>query len=606
MSNARNLADLLDSNGDVKATALDNDPTTLTDLGVTATSAELNYIDGVTSNVQTQLDGKQSTLVAGTDYLTPTGDGSSLTGINTDLVSDTTPQLGGDLDTNGNAITGSTVAINSSNGEFMISATENGPVALRYDNNLKLTTKSDGVDITGELQADSLDIDGDGDITGNLTLGGNLNLGDNDKAQFGAGNDLQIYHSGSGSYISDQGVGPLNLLSGGVRLKDTTDTSTMLAANSGGAVTLYHNNSPKLATTSTGIDVTGRITTDGITEDTSGNVGIGTSSPTTPLHISTSGNTAATFHSTTDNSNLVFTDASTTANVAIGAVSGDNFRVQVNNAERMRIDSSGNLLVGTTNTSIATTSSESGTQITDGGINIAANNPVAQFNRINSNGAIVNFRRDGTTVGSIGVDVDGTNLMVSNGVVGLRFVEGSNQIRPANGDTGGNRDNAINLGYAASRFKDLYLSGGVYVGGTSSNNYLDDYEEGTWTNVLQAHSGSFSMNTNTGSYTKVGRLVFIQARVNISSISSASGIWYISLPFANISSSSKEYYGVISLITSGVDFGGKTNTGLSVEGSGVSRFYPLHYGSNTGWAVSNVSNLAAGDDIQFGGFYFTN
>jgi len=75
--------------------------------------------------------------------------------------------------------------------------------------------------------------------------------------------------------------------------------------------------------------------------DSSGNVGIGTSSPITPLHISTSGNTAAIFHSTTDNSNLVFTDASTTANVAIGAVSGNNFRVQVNNGERMRIDSAG-------------------------------------------------------------------------------------------------------------------------------------------------------------------------------------------------------------------------------------------------------------------------
>ena len=94
----------------------------------------------------------------------------------TEVSQDTTPQLGGDLDTNGNAITGSTVAINASNGEFMISATENGPVALRYDNNLKLSTKSDGVNITGELEADSLDIDGDGDISGNLTIGGDLDI----------------------------------------------------------------------------------------------------------------------------------------------------------------------------------------------------------------------------------------------------------------------------------------------------------------------------------------------------------------------------------------------------------------------------------------------
>jgi hypothetical protein len=84
------------------------------------------------------------------------------------VVEDTTPQLGGDLDVNGNAIKGSTVSILGATGELMITATENGPVALRYDNNLKLTTKSDGVDITGELQADSLDIDGNADITGTL------------------------------------------------------------------------------------------------------------------------------------------------------------------------------------------------------------------------------------------------------------------------------------------------------------------------------------------------------------------------------------------------------------------------------------------------------
>jgi hypothetical protein len=81
---------------------------------------------------------------------------------------DTSPQLGGDLDVNGNAIKGSTVSILGATGELMITATENGPVALRYDNNLKLSTKSDGVDITGELQADSLDIDGNADISGTL------------------------------------------------------------------------------------------------------------------------------------------------------------------------------------------------------------------------------------------------------------------------------------------------------------------------------------------------------------------------------------------------------------------------------------------------------
>ena len=123
------------------------------------------------------LDNDGDALITGALYFNTTDNvmkvygGSSWANVTLgDLVSDTTPQLGGDLDTNGNAITGSTVAINGSNGEIMISATENGPVALRYDNNLKLSTKSDGVNITGEIEADSLDIDGDGNISGNLTL----------------------------------------------------------------------------------------------------------------------------------------------------------------------------------------------------------------------------------------------------------------------------------------------------------------------------------------------------------------------------------------------------------------------------------------------------
>ena len=179
------------------------------------------------------------------------------------VVEDTTPQLGGDLDTNGNAITGSTVAINSSNGEFMISATENGPVVLRYDNNLKLSTKSDGVNITGELEADSLDIDGNGDISGNLTLGGNLNLGDNDKAIFGASSDLQIYHDGSHSFISDQGTGELRILATDLRINNSASSKTYLRAIDGGALTLYHNGSSKLATASTGVNVTGTVTATG-------------------------------------------------------------------------------------------------------------------------------------------------------------------------------------------------------------------------------------------------------------------------------------------------------------------------------------------------------
>ena len=82
--------------------------------GVTATAAEINYLSGATSNIQTQL----TTL------------STSVSGLNTDLINDTTPQLGGQLDTNGQSIAfGSwTISIDGSNN---LSFAYGGDVKLR-------------------------------------------------------------------------------------------------------------------------------------------------------------------------------------------------------------------------------------------------------------------------------------------------------------------------------------------------------------------------------------------------------------------------------------------------------------------------------------------
>jgi hypothetical protein len=96
---------------------------------------------------------------------------------------------------------------------------------------------------------------------------------DNIKAQFGVSNDLQIYHNGTHSYIDETGTGDLRIKTNFFRVRNTGDTSNMIIADQTGAVTLYHNGDSKLATTSTGIDVTGVITTDGLT--TSENINFG-------------------------------------------------------------------------------------------------------------------------------------------------------------------------------------------------------------------------------------------------------------------------------------------------------------------------------------------
>ena len=78
-----------------------------------------------------------------------------------------------------------------------------GEVQLFHYGTEKLNTKSDGVDIAGELQCDSLNVDGAGDITGVLTLHNNLDMQDDDKILVGTGDDLEIYHNGTHSYIDN-------------------------------------------------------------------------------------------------------------------------------------------------------------------------------------------------------------------------------------------------------------------------------------------------------------------------------------------------------------------------------------------------------------------
>ena len=95
-------------------------------------------------------------------------------------------------------------------------------------------------------------------ITGD-TMTGDLSFGDNDKAIFGAGSDLQIYHDSSNSIVKENGTGDLWLMGTNIQMKNGGNTATYLTASSGGAVTLYYDNAAKLATTSSGIDVTGNI-----------------------------------------------------------------------------------------------------------------------------------------------------------------------------------------------------------------------------------------------------------------------------------------------------------------------------------------------------------
>ncbi len=118
---------------------------------------------------------------------------------------------------------------------------------------------SGDIDVDGTTNLDVVDIDGAVDFASTTAHAGNATFADNAKAIFGAGSDLQIFHDGSNSYIQEGGTGQLVIRSEDLRLQDASGTN-WLQADTDGAVRLYHNNSNKLATTSTGVDVTGNAT----------------------------------------------------------------------------------------------------------------------------------------------------------------------------------------------------------------------------------------------------------------------------------------------------------------------------------------------------------
>jgi len=198
------------------------------------------------------------------------------------VVEDTTPQLGGDLDVNGNKIT------SASNGDIDIEPNGTGNVLLgnfEFDVDQTVGAGQDNYVLTydnstGHISLEAAAAGGISDVVSDTTpqLGGdldtngsNITFNDNDVAIFGAGSDLQIYHDASNSYISERGTG--NLLigsSGNIEMFKHLTSERMAKFIPDGAVELYYDNSKKLETVTGGVTVTGTLSATAVTGDGSG------------------------------------------------------------------------------------------------------------------------------------------------------------------------------------------------------------------------------------------------------------------------------------------------------------------------------------------------
>jgi len=297
---------------------------------------------------------------------------------------------------------------------------------------------------------------------GGGTLTGNLSLGDNVKAQFGDGNDLQIYHdpTTNHSYIRESGAGDLRIRGTGISLRSESTDEPFLNAVENGAVTLYHNNLSKLATTSTGIDVTGTVTCDGLSIASNANATI-----------------------TGDGVGFVATDDS---GPSIQMYAGDTttelststyhpMMFKTNNTERMRINEAGNIGMGTNNPTAK----------------LQLHGGMMWFTGVNANSANIEGLGlfGGTTAQGIYARGDATGTDNDFSIMSTGFIKlGSNNIERLRIDSSGN----VGIGTSSPNDSlEILKSGGASIRlSETSNRYvkITGYAEGTANGSTMAFS----------------------------------------------------------------------------------------------------------------------
>jgi hypothetical protein len=272
--------------------------------------------------------------------------------------------------------------------------------------------------------------------------------------------------------------------------------------------------------------------------DSSGNVGIGTTSPSANLHVSGSG---ARKIDITDTGGANTRISTANNNSYVGSTTNHPLLFITNDAERMRIDNSGQLMVGMSSSS----GTANGLRVIPSdflGFTTSASDfddRLVLLNRQASDGAHIEFRTANSTVARIGI-LNADPWIARSGGNGFRWYSGA--VVPSN-DAGATADNVMDLGSAIGRFKNLYLSSGVYVGGTGSANKLEDYEEGTWTPTYfgATTAGTTSYSFRNGTYTKIGNLVHATAIMGVSSATGTGNAKIGGLPFTSLSQGNGHY-----------------------------------------------------------------
>lgn len=238
---------------------------------------------------------------------------------------------------------------------------------------------------------------------------------------------------------------------------------------------------------------------------------------------------------------LVFTAAPSTGTNNIYVVNRGPAELSASHPASQNLEAAdgtftGDLLVGKTSSDFTTVGAEllaNG----KGRFTQSAGTPM-NINRTTDDGTLVAFYQDGESVGWIGVEANDNLFLATASTPNTGISFKTDFIVPV-GTNGLQRDNAIDLGGSAARFNDLYLGGGVYLGGTGSANHLDDYEIGTWSPHIKDSSNNNVKVTATdqGKYVKIGDIVHVHFRIYANAVSASfTGYPFVQLPFTTADS----------------------------------------------------------------------
>ena len=452
-------------------------------------------------------------------------------------------------------------------------------VKLYHNNAAKLATTSTGINVTGTVTADGLTVDGSSQTTSLLVNTGSTAWADSNA------DDLIIRGADVGITISSSATGGINFgdstsatkqgqityTHSGDNLDFYTATNKRLGIAGNGDISFYEDTGTTAKffwdssaesldlTGAGGLDVntaTGSVniqagnasadialgigspsTANKVVVTAGGSVGIGTDNPTGELEVKSTGDADLYIRSGDSNAgSIYFASASDSQEAAIRYFNSNNsLRFYGHDmAEAMRIDSSGNLLVGTTDTSPYDRTSGNAIAMGDGLISSAqSGGNAAIFNRMTSVGSIIGLNYNGSAIGSIGVQ--GSRPYFGNSInFSIKCDDANNGSLVPSNQSGVPNNNVSDIGLASNRWNDLYLGGGVYLGGTGSANKLDDYEEGSFAPVYAISGGSVTTGTNAGRYVKVGSFVFFTFRIRTTAVS-GTGVLSMTLPFATAS-----------------------------------------------------------------------